>query len=489
MNSVVGWEEIDLSVPVAAFFSAVAERPYSFFLDSGMVSAKLGRYSFLGWDPFLVLWSKDGHIEMRQEGQVLRSQGDPWEALQELLNEYTLPAGMGTHPSSQGVPPLLGGAVGYLAYDLGRFIEQLPRTTVDDLRLPDYVLGFYDVVLIVDHLQEKTYLASCGFPAQGPARLKRAAIRLREVREQIQQFLGQFDPPSPRRSPASSSTNADPTGVEISSNFTKPDYLRAIERAKEYIAAGDIYQVNLSQRLCAELRVPPYQLYYRLRTINPAPFAAYLNLGEDGIIASASPERFLRYFAATRRMQTRPIKGTRPRGRTPREDAALARELRASEKDRAEHLMIVDLERNDLGRVAEIGSVRVSEFEILETYPTVFHLTSTVEGTLAPQYDRVALLRAMFPGGSITGAPKIRSMEIIDELEPTQRGVYTGSIGYLSFTGEVDLSIVIRTFILKDGQAYFQVGGGIVADSDPEAEYEETLDKAQALIAAVSSAE
>jgi para-aminobenzoate synthetase component 1 len=273
-------------------------------------------------------------------------------------------------------------------------------------------------------------------------------------------------------------------------NFTKDAYIKTIKRAKQYIAAGDIYQVNLSQRFTADLNIHPYDLYTRLRTRNPAPFAAYLNF-DDVAIVSSSPERFLQFFADTRMVYTRPIKGTRPRGATPEEDAKLADELVNSEKDRAELIMIVDLERNDLGRVCEIGSVHVPELIVLEKYPTVYHLVSTVAGKLPKEKDRIDLLKATFPGGSITGAPKIRSMEIIDELEPTKRSVYTGAIGYLSFTGNMDLNIVIRTFIcptLKrgvNGKAYFQVGGGIVADSDPEKEYQETLDKARALFDAL----
>jgi para-aminobenzoate synthetase component 1 len=255
-----------------------------------------------------------------------------------------------------------------------------------------------------------------------------------------------------------------------------------VRRTIDYIAAGDIFQANISQRLSSEIATSPWTLYRRLRAINPAPFAAYLDCG-DPIIVSASPERFLRVTG--RRVETRPIKGTRPRGRTPFDDRRLASELLASAKDRAEHVMIVDLERNDLGRVCKYGSVRVSELAALETYATVFHLTSTVNGRLLPGKTPVDLLRASFPGGSITGAPKVRAMEIIDELEPTTRGVYTGGIGYLSFTGDVDLNIVIRTFVITGGRAYFQVGGGIVADSDPEAEYQETLDKAKALIEAL----
>jgi len=269
----------------------------------------------------------------------------------------------------------------------------------------------------------------------------------------------------------------------LKSNFSHEEYLRAVENVREYIRAGDIFQVNLSQRFEADLSISPYELYQRLRKINPAPFASYLDF--DGVsVVGASPERFLKVQGDW--VETRPVKGTRPRGKSEAEDRALADELLASIKDRAENVMIVDLERNDLGRVCRYGTVRVTELAILETYPTVFHLTSTVKGRLCEDKDRIDLLKATFPGGSITGAPKVRAMQIIDELEPTRRSVYTGSIGYLSFSGEMDLNIVIRTFLVKGGRAYFQVGGGIVYDSEPEAEYVETLDKAKALIQALN---
>jgi para-aminobenzoate synthetase component 1 len=272
-------------------------------------------------------------------------------------------------------------------------------------------------------------------------------------------------------------------GNGISSNFTKEEYCRTIERAKELIARGDIYQVNLSQRLKSNFDSDPFELYLRLRSINPAPFAAYLNF--DGFkIVSASPERFLKICG--RDIETRPIKGTRPRGSNDIEDLLLKRQLLSSAKDSAEHIMIVDLERNDLGRISEYGSVKPTEFIILETYSTVHHLVSTVSGKLRNGVDIVDCLKNCFPGGSITGAPKVRSMEVIEELEPTRRGIYTGSIGYIDFCGNADLSIVIRTIVIKDKSAYFQVGGGIVADSDPEKEYQETLDKARALVEAVN---
>lgn len=270
----------------------------------------------------------------------------------------------------------------------------------------------------------------------------------------------------------------------LHSTFTPDAYHRAVERAKRYIVAGDIYQVNLSQRFEAPIRQKPSELYLRLRQLNPAPFAAYLNFPEVQVL-SASPERFLLFDPTSRSVQTRPIKGTRPRGATPDRDRLLCQELLASEKDHAENVMIVDVERNDLGRVADIGSVQVPHLAALESFATVFHLTSTVQARLRPDRDLVDLLLATFPSGSITGAPKIRAMEVIDELEPTARGIYTGAIGYIGFDGSLELNIAIRTILVKGETAYFQAGGGIVADSDPEAEYQETLDKASALAQAV----
>ncbi len=273
--------------------------------------------------------------------------------------------------------------------------------------------------------------------------------------------------------------------VTLVGGFTHEEYVATVEKARQYIIAGDIFEVNLSQRFKAELSIAPYQLYRRLRQINPAPFACYLGFDEVSVV-SASPERFLRVRGDW--VETRPIKGTRPRGKTPEEDKALADELLSSSKDRAENIMIVDLERNDLGRVCRYGTIKVTELAILEVFPTVFHLTSTVVGRLREDKNCIDLLKATFPGGSITGAPKVRAMEIIDELEPTKRSVYTGSIGYLSFNGDLDLNIAIRTFLVKEREAYFQVGGAVVYDSDPEAEYQETLDKARALIDALNMA-
>jgi para-aminobenzoate synthetase component 1 len=405
----------------------VCEQPYGFWLDSALADDRPGQTSYWGADPFLIMRSKGATIELWTRGGTHRFSGNPFETLRQLLREH--------RRASRGPT----GAVGYLAYELKRFVEELPHRAVDDLGLPECYLCFYERINAFDPRP----IAAAG-----------SAV--------------------PRHSPLERAADATP------SNFRPQTYQRAVQRARDYIFAGDIYQVNLSQRFQLSLAGSPFDVYLRLRQRNPAPFAAYINLPEAQVL-SASPERFLQFDPAGRRVQTRPIKGTRPRGRTVGEDEALAQELVVSEKDRAENVMIVDLERNDLGRVAEIGSVRVTELASLETFPTVFHLTSTVEAVLRRDRDPVDLLLATFPGGSITGAPKIRAMEIIDELEPTARSVYTGAIGYFGFDGSMDLSIAIRTILIKERVAYFQAGGGIVADSDPAMEYQETLHKARAL--------
>ena len=447
-------------------FEAFAYRSYSFFLDSGMDPDKLGRYSFMGSDPFLVLKSRGDEITLIRKGRKEQRRGNPFDVLGWLLAVYALDC-------EKPPVPFIGGAVGYFSYDLCHFIEHLPTNATDDLQLPECYLGFYDVVVAYDHLEGKTYIISTGFPElKEEKRRSRAQERLTEIRNRIS-----LSPP-----PMSHEDILPPEKVILKSNFSHDDYLKAVETAREYICAGDIFQVNLSQRLEAEIGISSYELYKRLRKINPAPFANYF--GFDGVgVVGASPERFLKLTG--NRVETRPIKGTKPRGKTPEQDKELAQNLLDSVKDRAENVMIVDLERNDIGRVCRYGSVKVTELAILETYPTVYHLTSTVVGQLSEAKNRIDLLKATFPGGSITGAPKVRSMEIIDELEPTHRSVYTGSLGYLSFNGDMDLNIVIRTILVKDNRVYFQVGGAITYDSDPESEYIETLDKGKALILAL----
>jgi para-aminobenzoate synthetase component 1 len=420
----VDFRQVTRPTPRLRALRDICTEPYGFWLDSAMVDGRLGAASAYGSDPFQVITSRGTEIELWTRGATHRLSGDPFEALRDLLLQQ--------RGRSEGA------AVGYLGYELKRFVEAVTETAVDDLILPECYLAFYERVHVFD-----------------PSPLAVDVTR---------PFLG-----SPLHD----------EGVP-ESTFTRGQYEAAVARALDYIVAGDIYQVNLSQRFQMPIEGESFDAYMRLRTDNPAPFGAYLALPEAQVL-SASPERFLRFDPQSRRVQTRPIKGTRARGRTAEEDERLAGELLASEKDRAENVMIVDLERNDLGRVAEIGSVTVSELATLERFPTVFHLTSQVEATLDQSCNAADLLRATFPGGSITGAPKIRAMEIIDELEPTARSVYTGAIGCLGFDGSVDLNIAIRTVLVKEGVAYFQAGGGIVADSRPDLEYEETLHKASAL--------
>jgi para-aminobenzoate synthetase component 1 len=475
-------QEVFTSLTAPELFELIKDRPYSFFLDSGMDTQRLGRYSFLGGEPFLVMNSQGSEITLIRGQEHEVQHGNPLDTIGKLLELYKLdycPAPV----------PFVGGAVGYFGYDLCHFVEHLPSTAIDDLKLPECYFAFYDTVFAFDHLEGKTYLVATGFPElEEGQRLKRARMRLEEMKNWLYAISPSQEACLPwgrrlgeRRFPLAQETKE----LTLKSNFTTKEYIKAVNRVREYIAAGDVFQVNLSQRFRADLEIPPYELCKRLRIVNPAPFAAYLNF-KGVTVVSASPERFLKVQGDL--VETRPIKGTRPRGRDRVEDHRLAQELIHSIKDRAENMMIVDLERNDLGRVCRYGTIKVTELAILETFPTVFHLTSTIVGRLHRGKSDIDLLKATFPGGSITGAPKVRAMEIIDELEPTKRSVYTGSIGYLSFNGDLDINIVIRTFIIKEGRAYFQVGGGIIYDSDSEAEYIETLDKAKALIQALQLA-
>jgi para-aminobenzoate synthetase component 1 len=475
-------EEVFTSLTAPELFELIKDKPYSFFLDSGMDPQRLGRYSFLGSEPFLVISSRGSEITLVRGREHEVQYGNPFDAVGKLLETYKLdhcPAPI----------PFLSGAVGYFSYDLCHFIERLPSTAIDDLKLPESYFAFYDTVVAFDHLGERAYLVATGFPeTEERQRLRRARMRLNEMKDWLYAASPGQEASLPRRERLGEGEFQpiqENRRVLLKSNFTPEEYIKAVDRVRQYIAAGDVFQVNLSQRFEADLKIPPYELYKRLRMVNPAPFASYLNF-QGVTIVSASPERFLKVQGDL--VETRPIKGTRPRGKDPVEDERLAQELPHSTKDRAENVMIVDLERNDLGRVCRYGTVKVTELAILETFPTIFHLTSTVVGRLRRGKSNIDLLKATFPGGSITGAPKVRAMEIIDELEPTKRSVYTGSIGYLSFNEDMDINIVIRTFLIKEGKAYFQVGGGIIYDSDSEAEYIETLDKAKALIQALQLA-
>lgn len=442
-------------------FARIAHRPYSFLLDSNLYHPHWGRYTIMGQDPFLVLSSRGQSIVIQEGDRQRTVTADPLLVLRQLLLQYQL-------PPQPDLPPFWGGAVGCFSYDLGRQLERIPQQAVDDLGLPDLIMGFYDTVAIVDHQSNQLTLIATGLPRGSTAV---AYQRLQELEYLLHQ------PPVQESASAAPVTGIAPQ--QIVSNFSREQYCEIVERAKAYIAAGDIFQVNISQRFSAPLFLEPFNLYRRLRQLNPAPYAAYFNY-PDCAIASSSPELFLR-CTGDGHVVTRPIKGTRPRGLDPAADRKLKHELWQSPKDRAELIMIIDLERNDLGRVCQAGSIKVPRLMQVEEFATVFHLVSTVTGQLAPGMDAIDLMRATFPGGSITGAPKIRAMEIIEELEPVRRGFYTGSIGYLGWQGNADLNIAIRTMVTHKNQVFFQLGGGIVTDSDPELEYEETLHKGKAL--------
>jgi len=438
--------------------------PHSLLLDSALRDPRLGRYSFLTADPFeFFTVAADGADGLAQLESRLRQ----WPAA-----------------TRSDLPPFQGGAAGLLAYDLARSLERVPLPRFDEFRLPAMAIGLYDTVLAFDHTQHRAWIVSQGFPETEPEqRMRRALARIDEFRSRLE---GKSHGPRPwaaaptTATPSSQFTVPGPQG--LASNFTAEAYRAAVQRAIDYIHAGDIFQVNLAQRLLFPAVGSPLELYLRLRQCNAAPFAAWFDLG-DAQIASASPERFLSVRGG--RVEARPIKGTRRRTAWAEADLFAGDDLLQSEKDRAENVMIVDLLRNDLSRVCLSDTVRVTQLCNLEIYQFVQHLVSAVEGTLAPGKTAVDLVRAAFPGGSITGAPKIRAMEIIAELEPTARGPYCGSLGYFGFDGSADLSILIRTITAAGGWWQFPVGGGIVAQSSPDREYEETWHKAEGLLRAL----
>lgn len=453
-------KEIPWSDPYDLFLLLKGDEP-SFFLESLGRGGKTSHYSFIGVTPQIIIRNKGTEIEVLDSNNVGSvSRGNPFEAARDLLGKRKL-----LH--SPDIPPFAGGAVGYFGYDMVRHFEELPHKAQDDLQLPDMVLMIVDVVIVFDHIQKKGWIMAMQEESD-----ERGDARSREQIEEIEHRMKRRHIPV---DPGSADLR-----IKMVSNLTQKEYIDMVRRCKEYISAGDIFQANLSQRLSAPIKgIDPLRLYGVLRKVNPSPFSAFIDTGEMQLVSS-SPERLVRLYDG--QVETRPIAGTRPRGKDPQENGKLQKELIANEKERAEHIMLVDLERNDIGRVCRYGSVRVDEFMELESYSHVNHIVSNVVGTLAPEKDAFDLIRAIFPGGTITGVPKIRCMEIIDELEPTARGPYTGSIGYISYSGNMDLNIIIRTYIIRDGWAHIQVGAGIVADSDPEKEYQETLYKAEALL-------
>jgi len=449
----------------------LAPRRGAFLLESALPGGRGARWSYLGAEPSLELVAKGRRTWSVRGGQSRPLARDAFRELGSLLARLGLEPG---GPAEPDRPEFRGGLVGYFGYELGRLIERLPGRAPDDLGLPDLHLGLYEAILAFDHARG-VWHASAAEPLA-----RSAAERRRRLGAKLSAMAALLaGPPAAEADPREEEFSAAET---LRSNFSAREYQAAVARVIEYIRAGDIFQANLTQRFTADWPRGALDLYLRLRRVNPAPLAAYYDFGR-GQVVSASPELFLRVSGT--RVETRPIKGTRPRSADPAEDRRLAAELRASPKDRAELTMIVDLERNDLGRVCSYGSVRVEEHLGLESFATVHHLVATVAGRLHRGRTLVDLLRATFPGGSITGAPKIRAMQIIDELERSARGVYTGALGFLGLDGAAELNLPIRTFTVSAGRAHFGVGGGVVADSSPAGEYQETLDKARGLVAAL----
>ncbi len=446
-------------------------------LRNGLFELPEARYSFVAARPFLTFRSSGSRCELHWDCDSQVQFGNPWHLLDGLMARYEL-------LEELDLPFPLGGCFGYWGYELKNFVEpKLPRRAVNDLELPDCHVGFYDCLVVFDHHLGKTWIVSTGLQPDG----SRSAARAREQAEFwsavtcYRVSAGDVSPVALRQV-ATPESAGELAHSKVVSNFSRTDFISIVERAQAYIRAGDIYQVNLSQRLAASCPLSGWELFERLGAVSPAPFAAYFDCGEFQI-ASSSPELFLRLSGP--HIQTRPIKGTRPRSADPTRDAQLTYELQSSPKELAELVMITDLLRNDLGKVCEFGSVQVPELVRLERYPQVQHLVSTVEGRLRRAVTHFAALASCFPGGSITGAPKFRAMEIIDELESLARGPYTGCHGYLGFNRESQLSITIRTAICREQTAYFHVGAGIVADSVPAAEYDETLAKAGGFFAAL----
>ena len=460
----------DLETPVSAFLR-LANSDYSFLLESVEGGEKWARYSFLGADPQVIFRSKGNRAEIIRGAKAERLSGfkDALEPLKKLLAEYRPVA-------VPGLPRFFGGAVGYLAYDMVRYFEKLPDETADELGVWDSHFFITDSLVVFDNVRHTLkVVVNAHLPAGASARTVYRQARGR-LEGMIARLLAPVPVPPPRPYQGE---------LKFQSNFSRAQYHEVVRRCKRYIRQGDIIQVVPSQRFRAPARVDSFELYRALRHVNPSPYLFYLRLGGETLVGS-SPEVLIRVEG--RRAELRPIAGTRPRGATPEEDEKLAKNLLADPKEMAEHIMLVDLGRNDLGRVCKIGSVKVTELGMIERYSHVMHIVSNVQGEVAPGHDCYDVFRATFPAGTLTGAPKIRAMEIIEEVEPEKRGCYGGAVGYFSFTGNMDMCIAIRTILIKDGMLNLQAGGGVVADSKPEREYQESVNKAKALIKAVEMA-
>jgi anthranilate synthase component 1 len=470
----------DTETPVSAFLK-LRQPAGCFLLESAEQGMRLGRYSFLGIKAWESVRLKDGRVTIRKGGADkhfdLAAHGrDPFAFMARHLSAYRA-------PSLEELPPFVGGAVGYFGYDCVRHVERLPESPPDDLGMPDMAFLLTDVIVVFDHLRHTITLLTNIFCDDEPdveAAYARAVSRLSEVKARLRQAI-----PPPKWSLDQDRSGRMTVEAHASSNFERQNFLDAVERIREYIFAGDAFQIVLSQRFERPVDVSGFSIYRGLRAVNPSPYMYYIAFRDFEVVGS-SPEPLV--TVTGRRAETRPIAGTRPRGATPAEDVALAAEMLADEKERAEHLMLVDLGRNDLGRVCRHGTVKTQEFMEVERYSHVMHMVSSVVGELDDGVEATDALRAVFPAGTVSGAPKVRAMEIIDELEPTRRGPYAGAIGYLSYSGDLDSCIYIRTILVRDGRAYIQAGAGIVADSEPASEFTETENKARAMFRAIELA-
>ncbi|MFZ5632706.1 MAG: anthranilate synthase component I [Bacillota bacterium] len=456
----------DTETPITVYTKVAARKP-SFLLESVEGGERLGRYSFIGAEPLVFFTSHRGVTTVQRGGKKERKAGDPFLALGNILKEFR-------PPDMEGMPRFYGGAVGYLGYDMVRHLEKLPDFNREETGVPDCMLMVPGVIIIIDHVKHTLRVVVNTLPAgDGRAEYRRAVKLIEDLLAQITRG----DPPSGLWPAAGNGS-----GI-VKANMSKEEYMEKVETAKEYIRAGEILQVVLSRRIDLGFRGDPFKVYRRLRRNNPSPYLYYLDMGSV-VMAGSSPEMLVRAEGGC--IETRPIAGTRPRGSNSREDAVYASDLLSDAKERAEHVMLVDLGRNDLGRVSRPGTVKVPQFMEVEMYSHVMHLVSTAKGELAEGLDGMDALKACFPAGTVSGAPKVRAMEIIEELEPSRRGPYAGAVGYLGFNGNIDTAIAIRTIVFHGGKASVQVGAGIVADSDPAGEFTETENKARALLKALT---
>lgn len=464
----------DRETPVSAF-QKIDDGRNSFFLESMEGGEKWARYSFLGSRPSIIVKSVGRSVEIVREGKARKRpfERDPLEVIKKVLSAYR-------PVPDASLPRFYGGAVGFIGYDIVRFFEDLPSREKGGLDTPDLFFMITDTIVIFDNITHMIKVVS-----NAHVKGKSAAAAYREATKKIDALVRKLRS-GVKGQGARGKGKSKAKEHALTSNFTKAQYEQAVLKAKEYIKAGDIFQVVPSQRFETGINVEPYEIYRALRLINPSPYMYFLRCG-DTTVVGASPEVMVRLEGD--RIDLRPIAGTRRRGASEEEDQALASELIADPKERAEHIMLVDLGRNDVGRVSEPGSVQVSELMVIERYSHVMHIVSNVRGRLSADKDAFDVVRACFPAGTVSGAPKIRAMEIINELEPTRRGPYAGAVGYFGFSGNMDTCITIRTLVIKNGVAYIQAGGGVVADSDPAAEYQETVNKARAMLRAVEMAE